>query len=343
MQQKKIFQFVILSIIVVAFLYIVYSINISEIISSLEKVNVRLIILSMALVFLSFSLSGYRWQIITKEIEAEQSSKFYNCLGFCAVGFLMGLVITSRLGYYGKAPLVAKYDSIPLSKGISAVNIETLQDLFFLIMATGISLFILMGYQSTTILSNGFLLGPIIAVIIIFSYLFFHPEILLKFCVSFQGALSRTNDSSRIIKCVKSIFLKIVQLIEDTHDLLLKKQLMGELFLVTLIYQIIAVVGFYSLILSFGTTISFVYLFAIYFISSVIGIISMIPGGFGSLDLSLIFFLQEGGLNLSESLNVVILWRFCIILPILLIGLSFFVINYYKPPNNNQPRSLEDH
>ena len=311
---------------VVAFLYIITSINISEIISDLTKVDTRIIILSMVLVFLSFALSAYRWQIITKEIGAEQSSKFFNSLGFCSLGFLAGLVIPSRLGYYGKAPLLTKYDGIPLSKGISAVNIETLQDFFFLILATVVSLFILMGYHvNSTILSNGILVVSIIAVTLMFSFLFFHPTIILKFCKNIYDTHSRMNDSNRIVKWVKYGFFKIFQLIEDTHDLLLKRRLMGELFLITIIYQLIMILGFFCVILSMGKFISIIYVFAILIISTVIGILSMIPGGFGSLDLSFIFFLHVGGLSLSESLDIAILWRFCIIFPILSMAALFFI------------------
>lgn len=334
MLRKKIFQIVIILIIVTFFLYIINSINISEIISDLAKVDTRLIALSMTLVFLSFTLSAYRWQIIIKEIKADQSSKFFNCLGFCSVGFLMGLIIPSRIGYYGKAPLLAKYDHIPLSKGISAVNIETLQDFSFLILATVISILILIGYhQSSTILSNSALLVSMIAVTLVFSILFFHPTIILKSCKRLQDALSRMKDSNWVIRRVKNIFFKIVQLIEDTHDLLLKRQFMGELFIITIIFQIITVLGFYCVILSMGKSISIIYLFAILFISTVIGIISMIPGGFGSLDLSLIFFLQAEGASLSESVDIVVLWRFCIILPIFLVASIFFIKTNFMTPN----------
>jgi uncharacterized protein (TIRG00374 family) len=326
MLQKKFIQSLIFLVVFIVFVYVIILIKPAETFNVLKKVDEHLIIGSVVLCFLFIFLCASRWKIIIMEIEAKESSRLFNCMGFFSLGYLTGLIVPSRLGYYCKAPLLSKYDNIPLSRGISAVNIETLMDLFFLIIATVISVSVFIFYNSyfTTFL-NTILIGLFLAFLCIFTYTLFYSEILLSFCTKIRDGFLTRNDANICICSLKRIFINLVQIIIGTKELLIKRKLLITLLIITFLSQIVNLFAFYYVILSIGKNLPILYLFSILTISTLIGIISMIPGGFGSLDLSLIFFLQNAGFSLSESLNIAILWRFCVIFPMFLVGSIFLL------------------
>ena len=324
MHERKIIQYSMSFIIILLIIYVIKAIKINEIIEIIKQVNIYYLIYAMGLVSVFIIISAYRWKKIVAELDAPISQKFFNCLGFCAFGYLCGLVVPSRIGYYGKVPLLLKFDHVTLTKSIAAVNIETLLDLYYFAIASILSIFIFMAYKNTiTPISIGsiFFLFFVFALISFVIYLKFDRIIMINENV--KKKILQVKESNLFFKTGKKIILHITSLIFDTRDFIINKNLIIQLLFFTILSQIVAVFGLYLIILSIETDIPLIYLFAILQISYVVGIISMIPGGFGSSDLTLIFLLQQGGLQLSESLNIAVLWRVCTIIPLIFFGTVF--------------------
>jgi phosphatidylglycerol lysyltransferase len=70
---------------------------------------------------------------------------------------------------------------------------------------------------------------------------------------------------------------------------------------------------------SVHVTLPFTVVFAIFTLSILAGIASLIPGGLGASDLSQVVLLASQGVPLPEATNIVLLWRIVMYLPIVLV------------------------
>ncbi|MGL4990544.1 MAG: bifunctional lysylphosphatidylglycerol flippase/synthetase MprF [Sarcina sp.] len=89
-----------------------------------------------------------------------------------------------------------------------------------------------------------------------------------------------------------------------------------------------------------GGRISFYHFLPIYITSSVIGILSLIPGGAGTFDLAFIAGVQGFGISVAQALIVVILYRISYYIIPVIIGISLYLRDFSKRINeryNNLP------
>jgi uncharacterized protein (TIRG00374 family) len=116
---------------------------------------------------------------------------------------------------------------------------------------------------------------------------------------------------------------KIIELILSTKELLQKRNLVIKLGSITLIAQFFGVIGLFLVIVgSAHTILPFPEVFALLTISYIIGIVSLVPGGLGASDLSLIVLLGNEGIPITVAANIAILWRVAMYLPsFLMIGI----------------------
>lgn len=269
-----------------------------------------------------------------KEVNAVHSSNFSNAFGIFSLGQAAGLIVPSRVGNYSKVPMVMKLDDLSFESGLSAVNAETILDLVYICVAGIVSLIIL----STFFLPLNFfslivLIFLIACLIGVLAFLFY-----IKYLQGIYGkSLEFTKDSSQGIffKIPAYCVVKIYQLSQSTRTIFTDNKTVVKLIFFSLCFHLLAVLGFVLVIGSAHANLPLLIAFAIVTVSFLVGIVSLIPGGWGASDLSLIVLLVGGGISLPVATNIIILWRIVMYLPI------FLVIGTYIIQKNIASRTPE--
>ena len=256
-----------------------------------------------------------------QEVNAQQSHVLFNALGISAIGLVAGLIVPSRVGAYAKVPIIMKLDNLSYETGVSAVNAETFLDLVYICCAGIVSFFILSSFfLSHTSLSIALILLTIGLLAGVSALL-----ILLRNSEEISSKLAAISSGKNVFIRSPARFMgKIMELILSTKKLLRRKNLVSGLGSTTLISQFFGVVGLFLVIESTHTVLPFPEVFALLTISYIIGIVSLVPGGFGASDLSLIVLLGSEGIPIAVATNIAVLWRVAMYLPIfVMIGIFF--------------------
>jgi uncharacterized protein (TIRG00374 family) len=259
-----------------------------------------------------------------KEVNAQLSHVLFNAIGIYSVGQAAGLFVPSRVGAYAKVPIIMKLDNLSYETGISTVNVETFYDLVYLCFAGIVSFFLL----SSFFLSNTSLSLVLVMLIIGLFAVGFFLLLMFKNIKELQmklAALYQDVSKTIFIRAPAISIGKLVELILSTKELLHKKKLAAELGSTTLIAQFFGIAGLFLVIGSVHTILPFTQVFALLTISYIIGIMSLVPGGFGASDLSLIILLGSEGIPVAVATNITILWRVAMYLPIFVIIGVFLV------------------
>jgi phosphatidylglycerol lysyltransferase len=278
------------------------------------------------------TFGAYRWSVLISEANAPKSGLFFNAFGFYSLGQITGLVVPSRIGNYAKVPLVMKLDNIPYESGLSAVNAETLLDLAYISLAGIASLSILSVYlyssfEFVSIILLFLLIAILIGILVILYKLDHFEEI-------YEKSRSHAGETGRhlLTRIPSRFFSKIFELTQSTKNIFTNRYCLLKTGSSTVIFQFIGIFSFFLVIESAHVTLSFPVTFAILTLSILAGIISLIPGGLGASDLSLVVLLVSQGITLPVATNIVILWRIVMYLPILL------VIGIYLLKRNERPK-----
>ena len=217
-----------------------------------------------------------------------------------------------------------KLDTLSLESGLAAVNAETIVDMIYICCAGILSLLIV-----SVFMSSQFFLSAIIIVIIIISLI--TALIVFWKIQSFQGTygnlrnLSSTSDTGIFVKIPATVLGALYELIVSTREIFYKKVIITKLGIYTLVIQMLGVIGFLLVIESTHTTLPLIYVFAILTLSFLVGIISLIPGGLGASDLSMIVLLENAGIALPVATNITLLWRCAMYIPILTVSSLFLI------------------
>jgi|GEM_PF-5216143 len=323
--KQRIIAGIILVLSILFFYFIIIPVlNIPQFIESLKSTDLFLISVAVIIVLISNSAAAMRWSVILKEVGAERSACFSNAFGIFSLGQIAGLVVPSRVGNYTKIPLVMKLDTLSLESGLAAVNAETIVDMIYICCAGILSLLIV-----SVFMSSQFFLSAIIIVIIIISLI--TALIVFWKIQSFQGTygnlrnLSSTSDTGIFVKIPATVLGALYELIVSTREIFYKKVIITKLGIYTLVIQMLGVIGFLLVIESTHTTLPLIYVFAILTLSFLVGIISLIPGGLGASDLSMIVLLENAGIALPVATNITLLWRCAMYIPILTVSSLFLI------------------
>jgi uncharacterized protein (TIRG00374 family) len=204
------------------------------------------------------------------------------------------------------------------------VNAETILDLAYICCAGIVSLFILSTFFST----HPFLSRALIVLTFVLLAGSFVLLLILRHIQAMRTklvAVSRDSGRTWFIRAPTHYIGKLFELIVSTKELFREKKLVIKLGSTTIISQFFGVIGLFLVIGSTRTMLPFTDVFALLTISYIIGIASLIPGGFGASDLSLIVLLVTEGIELPVATNIALLWRVAMYLPVLMIIGVFFI------------------
>lgn len=309
---------IIIILIVAVFLFLVPT-GVSLFFESLKNTDILLFTLACIIMLISNAVGALRWAVLVNEVHATKSALFSHAFGVYSLGQITGLIVPSRVGNYAKVPLISRIDNISYEAGISAVNAETIIDLAYIsiagIVSLGIfSILLYSSFQFISILLVFFLIALIIVIAIILYYISFFKELFEK------SILTENKQNFPVWKRVPAqCIIKLFDLIQSTRDVLANKRCVLQAGIFTLVFQFMGVLTFLLVMKSVSVTLPVPVVFAIFTISILTGIISLIPGGLGVSDLSQIILLASQGISLPVATNIVLLWRIVMYLPIILV------------------------
>jgi hypothetical protein len=293
--------------------------DIIQFLESLKSTDISFFILAVIVIVIANASAALRWAVLMKQANAKKSQLFMNAFGIFSLGQVTGFIVPTRIGSYAKTPLVMKLDNLTYKTALSAVNAETILDLAYISCAGIVSIFILSVFFSTQSFLSTVLIcfiGIILIVVLIVLYKIHYFEQTYEKLV----ATSTKADRHILVKIPSVLLGKLYELITSTRKIFTQKGIVVKLSFFTLVAQFLGVIGFLLVIKSAHETLPLIVVFAILMISYLIGIISLIPGGLGASDLSMIVLLESTGITLPVATNIAVLWRFATFLPILAIS-----------------------
>jgi len=269
---KKLRQRVLISIVLAGVIYLAFTVyaNFTQVLHAFGLFNWLLLPILLLLSFLNYFARFLKWDFYLSIIRVD--IKKIDSLSTFMSGLIMS-VTPAKLGEVLKSVLVKEITGAPISKTAPIILAERITDfLSLLIIAiTGAYLFDY-GGKITIIVAIFF-----IALIIIIS--------------NKKIALPIINFAERI-SFIKKYIHNIHSAYESSYQLLKPKPLL-QMTVLSLIAWGFECLGYYIILENFNLNFGFLWAFFSYSFSTIIGAISMLPGGLGLTEGSLTFLLVQ--------------------------------------------------
>ncbi|MFH8087070.1 MAG: lysylphosphatidylglycerol synthase transmembrane domain-containing protein, partial [Candidatus Aenigmatarchaeota archaeon] len=279
---------------------ILYFSGIKEVASTILSSNLFFIFLASLTFLLSIFFKSLRWQFFLKsvKIKAPFSHAFYS---FNSAMFLSNLVPFKALelvrGYF----LKVKFGH-PFSKTIPLVLTERALDVFVYILFSLITLQALLKFLPSHITFFAFI-GMLIFFSISLSVLLIlnSKKLTLKFFKIISKLPFIKKFSERIESVAKNFSIGFNQLKNS--------KLLFQILLLTFLIWIVEGIIFLLSAKAVGIDLPFS-LFALPLLSILLGVLTLIPGGLGSIEAIMILLLSSLGIPLPQATSAVLIYRF---------------------------------
>ncbi|MGB5529280.1 MAG: lysylphosphatidylglycerol synthase transmembrane domain-containing protein [Ignavibacteriaceae bacterium] len=309
---KKLRQRVLISIVLAGAIYLAFTIyaDFDQVVNAFGRFNWLLLPILLLLSFLNYFARFLKWEFYLSIIRVD--IKKVDSFSVFMSGLIMS-VTPAKIGEVLKSVLVKEITGVPISKTAPIILAERITDfLSLLIIAiTGAYFF-----------DYGGKLSIIIAI-------FF---IVLIFIISNKKiALPIINFAERI-PLIKKYIHNIQSAYESSYQLLKPVPLI-QMTVLSLVAWGFECLGYYIILLNFNVNFGFLWAFFSYSFSTIIGAISMLPGGLGLTEGSLTFLLVQKQVAMDIAvattfiIRVVTLW-FAVLVGI--ISLTLYQKRYGK-------------
>lgn len=296
---------------VAALLYLVLSIyaDFNQIKYTLSKFNWIIFPILLMLAFTNYIFRFFKWHYYINLLKVPLD--FWDSFKI----FMSGLVMSVTPGKFGeviKAYLVKNKTGVAISKTMPIIFVERLTDLISVIILC------LVGVLYFDILKM---------FVIIILLIFIALVILLSSRKIFEVV---TNFLNRY-KIFNKYYPKIVQAYDSSYEMIQIKPLVEMVFL-SIFSWFFECIAYFLIIISFNINFGFVetFLFAIlvYTLSTIIGSITMLPGGLGAAEISFTAIIQAKGVSKDVAVASTLLIRFVTLWFALIVGAIFaFIYN----------------
>ncbi|MFH1112540.1 MAG: lysylphosphatidylglycerol synthase transmembrane domain-containing protein [Pseudomonadota bacterium] len=272
------------------------------ILSALSGFPIPNLVLVMALVIFGWLLRGWRFSYYLGKSGEDIP------LGYALSAFLAGFALTGTPGKVGEAVkgVFLKQDyGVPVTKVVGILVVERLMDLWGVLLLGSFSLLLFKGWEGLFLLCAG---------VVIAGGIFLCMERL------YRPVLERLSGISFLSwPCAKVL-----------ETLLAGKHLMTpRVFFAGLVVSTIAwgmeSVSLYVLMQGFGLPGTVLQANFVYCFSTIVGALSMLPGGIGSTEAGMIGLLTFLGIGYAAGLPAVILIRLCTLWAAVFVGIGFMI------------------
>lgn len=325
---KKVILGILISIVLVYFS--VRGINFQDILSDLEKINLRYVIYFLILIVLMQWLRSYRWGIIMQPLQKiDQLSLF----SVTSVGFLAIAAIPARLGELARPYLIAQRSSIKMSSALGTVLVERVFDGFSVLSFAVVSL----------------CFTDLPSFLIQSSVVFFLIALLIFCCIIFL-ILRREKALTIINKVLGKLPGKFANKIDglihnfiDGFQIITDIRLLSYLFFLSAVIWLVDVLSIYMLLKSFGFNLPVLASFVLMLILIVGIAIPTAPGYIGNWHFSCVVGLSLFGLAKADALSFAVVYHFLSMAVVVVLGVAFLPFNKFsisdmkQQMNNNKP------
>lgn len=254
-----------------------------QVINTLLKTNPMYFSLSIFFGIVSTIFMLLRWDIILKSLGYRIPLKpLYK---YTLLGLLANNIIPGRLGDIPvRAYFLKKEEGISYKDGLASSSTDRYIDIFSLFFIGFLCIYLYMGYVN--IQSAFFQSVRHISLIVLILMMLF-PLIMVKTYKKLFVFLKNKIKQEKIINIIEKAEDILPRIIENFKRILTIKNSV-ILAISTLTMWFMFSLAFYFLVLAFGETLPLPFLIACFFISYIFGLISMIPGGYGSSEVGLV-------------------------------------------------------
>ena len=309
---KKLKQKVIISVVIAGVLYLAFTIyaDFTQVINAFGNFNLLLLPLLLFLSFLNYFTRFLKWDYYLSVVKVKM--KKIDSLSTFMSGLIMS-VTPAKLGEVLKSVLVKEITGEPISKTAPIILAERVTDFLSLL---------LIAIAGAYVFNYGGNITIIVAVFFV---------ILIIIISNKKIALPIINLSERI-PLIKKYIHNIHSAYESSYQLLKLKPLI-LMTILSLISWGFECLGYYFILVNFDVDFGLLWASFSYSFSTIIGAISMLPGGLGLTEGSLTYLLMEKGITADISVattfivRAVTLW-FAVLVGI--ISLSFYQRGFGK-------------
>jgi glycosyltransferase 2 family protein len=258
--------------------------------------------LVLFLVVVGWLLRGWRFHYYLKQTGETVP------LGYAIAAFLAGFALTGTPGKVGEAVkgVFLKEDyGVPVTKVVGILVIERLMDLWGVLLLGSLSLLLFRGWESLFLLCAGIVLAGGIFLCMESVY---RPVLERLARVSFLSWACR----------------KLLQTLLTGRDLMTPR-----IFLVGLVVSALAwgleSVSMYLVLRGCDLPATLLQANFVYCFSTIVGALSMLPGGIGGTEAGMIGLLSFMGISYAAGLPAVILIRLCTLWMAVMVGVGFMI------------------
>jgi len=295
-------------VLVFSVFYLSSKTNLEEIYSVFSQADAFFLYLGFLGVLASLGLFSLRWDFIVKVLSKKRIS-FPAIIGMTFTGNFYGLILPSKVGPYFKAVLLKQVKDIPLKQGISAVTLELISDIIYLVTTTYLALVVL-SYSAGSIDFQSVAAQTLPVTTFLLLILIFPKKAF-----------------SALVKVLTKIHFgfadKIVAVLKSVKKLFSNKKLFFKTIISTFGLNLSAVIAIYWFMLALGGNIDFLTGASIIIVSIAIGVASFLPGGWGAQDISLIILSSQVGLTVPQATGAVILFRMSNVVPLTVVTIWY--------------------
>lgn len=308
--RKKIFIIIIFAVI----LYLAFSVysDFEKLLLSFRNFNFIILPLILFLSLLNYLVRFFKWNYYLEIIDV-QLAKRDSIIVFLS-GFLMSIT-PGKLGELFKSYLIKRINGTSISKTAPVVLAERITD--FLSLA-------FLALIGSYFFNYGFIISLLMTMLLILVILLITSKRIFELLI---------NSISKI-RFLKERIAKFHQLFEAT-ELLLKIKPLSFALVISLISWGFECLGYYLVITNFSNEISLLWSAFSYSFSTIVGAISMLPGGLGITEGSFLIMLKNSGLKLSDSTAITFITRASTLWFAVIIGMIAFMIFSYRFGNVN--------
>jgi len=260
--------------------------DISLLIDKFQKFNFIYLLPAFSLVLFSYFIRALRWDTFLKTLDINIPMKNSVSLFFAGLGFG---ITPGKLGEVIKSHLLKKDYNQSYSKTAPIVLVERYYDLVGLLLISVLGIWFL-DIEQTVIVTS---------FVIIIAALIVSQQRNLVFKI-----LEKLDKVSFLRKIVKKLFE-----IFDTIHFLLKPKLYAKSIGYSVTAWLIESFAVYLIFLGFNIDLNLPTVILIFAVSSIIGGLSMLPGGIGLTEGGMIGLLLLEGIDYTSAISVVLLVR----------------------------------
>lgn len=299
--QRKVFVIIILA----ALLYLGFSIyaDFDQLLISFSNFNFFLLPFILFLSLLNYLFRFIKWNYYLSLINVKLLRKD-SVLIFLS-GFLMSIT-PGKFGEIFKSYLIKRINGTSVSKTVPVVLAERITD--FLSLA-------ILALIGSYFFDYGFLISLFLTLMLITAILILVNKKIFNLFLNFTARFSFLKEKS----------IKFQQLFESTESLLKLRPLVLSL-IISIISWGFECIGYYLIILNFSKSATLFWSVFSYSFSTIVGAISMLPGGLGITEGSFLFMLNNIGLQFSDSTAITFIIRSSTLWFAVIIGIFAFLI-----------------